>query len=158
VVSNEPFPGAKEQAKAFNDKTLTVTVGEHTLELASETKLMKADKPESAYVLLDRDFKLPSRYPVMGYGTLRVAPYAWPGAKPEVAQAGTLPAPPVPVSLRPALALKPCPAGFMRTAAKTLPGQAPVEQPCVPIPKGTAAPPVATNAPPAATVTTAPQK
>jgi hypothetical protein len=152
VVSNDPFPGAKEQAKAFNDKTLTVTVGEHTLEVASETKLMKTDKPEPAYVLLDREFALPSRFPAVGYGTLRVAPYAWPGAKPNVAEAGTLPAPPVPVSLRPVQLLKPCPAGFMRVAAKTLPGQAVVEQPCVPIAKGTAAAapakPAAAAAPP----------
>ena len=40
VVSNEPFPGAVEQKNAFNLTTLTVTIGEHTLQLASDKNLL----------------------------------------------------------------------------------------------------------------------
>ena len=32
VISNVAFPGAKEQPNAFDDKTLTVTLGEHTFQ------------------------------------------------------------------------------------------------------------------------------
>ena len=139
VVSNVTFPGAKEEPKAFNDKTLTVTVSDHVLELASENRLL-GKNPESAFVRIDRGFALPSRFPVVGYGPLRVAPYAWPGAKKTEAVAGTVEAPPVPVNLRPVLALQPCPAGQMRMGGpKVLPGQVAPVQPCVAIPKGTPA-------------------
>ena len=47
IVSSEPFPGAVEQKKAFNMNTLTVTIGEHTLQMASEKNLL-GKKPESA--------------------------------------------------------------------------------------------------------------
>ena len=138
VVSNEPFPGAKEQPKAFNDKALTVLVGEHTLQLASDKRLL-GKQAEPAYVLLDREFVLPSKFPVMGYGPTRKAPYAWPGAKPNTVLADTV-APPPPADLLPTQLLKPCPAGQMRMAGpKVLPGQVAPEQPCVPIPKATAA-------------------
>ena len=133
VISNEPFPGAKAQDNAFNDKTLTVNVGEHTLQLYSEKRLLA--KPQPAYVLVDRDFTLPSKFPVMGYGDLRAAPYAWPGAK-QVQQAGIVPPPPVPVNLRPVMLLSPCPTGLMRTPGpKVLPGEVAPPQPCVPIAK-----------------------
>jgi hypothetical protein len=137
VVSNLPFPAAKEQANAFDDKTLTVSVEGHKLELASDDKLL-GKKPESAYVRIDRSFALPSRYPVVGYGPLRVAPYAWPGAKKSVTAAGALEAPPLPKDIQPVLALSPCPTGQMRLVKKALPGQAVPDQPCVPIPKGSA--------------------
>jgi len=134
VISNEPFPGAKLQANAFNDKTLTVNVGEHTLQLYSEKRLFA--KPEPAYVLVDRDFMLPSKFPVMGYGELRAPPYAWPGAKQAKVQAGSVVPPPLPVNLRPVLLLEPCPAGQMRQSApKVLPGEVAPPQPCVPIAK-----------------------
>jgi len=133
VISNENFPGAKAQDNAFNDKTLTVNVGDHTLQLYSEKRLLV--KPQPAYVLVDRDFILPSKFPVMGYGDLRAAPYAWPGAK-QVQQAGVVLPPPVPVNLRPVMLLAPCPAGQMRTPApKVLPGEVAPPQPCVPIAK-----------------------
>jgi len=135
VVSNLPFPGAKDQANAFDDKTLTVMVEGHRLELASEERLL-GKKPEVAYVRIDRGFALPSRYPVVGYGPLRVAPYAWPGAKRPVIAAGSLEAPPLPKDMQPVLAQQPCPAGQMRMVAKVLPGQKAPDQPCVAIPKG----------------------
>ena len=132
VISNEPFPGAVEQKKAFMNNTLTVTVGEHTLQLASDKNLL-SKKPESAYVMMDRQFTLPSRFPVMGYGTVRKAPYQWPGAKANTKLADD-DAPPPPADLLPTQLLSPCPAGQMRKPAPpTLPGQTAPIQPCVPI-------------------------
>ncbi len=134
VISNEPFEGATEQPNAFNDKTLTVNVGEHTLQLYSEKRLFA--KPEPAYVRVDRDFMLPSKFPVMGYGELRKPPYAWPGAKQVQAVAGPVVPPPLPLNLRPVMLLPPCPAGQMRQPApKVLPGELAPPQPCVPVAK-----------------------
>jgi len=137
VVSNQPFPAAKEQPGAFNDKTLTVTTGDHKLQIGSD-KRMLGKKPEPAYVLVDRDFKLPSKYPVVGYGKIPKAPYAWPGGRPNGALAGAfVEPPPIPVNLQPTLLLAPCPAGQMRKAAPAvLPGQPVPDRPCVAIPKG----------------------
>ena len=134
VISNAPFPGAVEQKKAFDDKTLTITVGEHTVQLSSD-KSMLGKKTESAYVLVDKNFFVPTKFPVMGYGPIRVAPYAWPGSKKNDALKGAVvEAPPLPADLRPDPLLPPCPAGQMRTAgARTLPGQVAVPHPCVPI-------------------------
>jgi hypothetical protein len=140
VVSKDPFPAAVEQKRAFDDKTLTVTLGERVLQLSSENRLL-GKAPESAFVLVNKSFTLPSKFPVMGYGTLRVAPYAWPGSKVNDELKGAVEAPPLPADLRPAQLLQPCPTGQMRTAAPpALPGQAAVPRPCVPIvPGGTTA-------------------
>ena len=137
VVSKDAFPGAKEQKNAFDNKTLTVTTGDHKLQLASD-KLLLGKKPESAYVLVDRDFRLPSIYPVVGYGGVLKAPYVWPGGRANSALAGAfVQPPPTPANLKPVLLLPPCPEGQMRKpAAAVLPGQEAVEQPCVLIPKG----------------------
>lgn len=133
IVSNEPFQGAVEQKDAFNQRTLTVTIGEHTLQLASDKPLL-GKKPESAYVMMDRQFTLPSRFPVMGYGTVIKAPYQWPGAKPYTREADAEDAPPPPADLLPTQLLSPCPAGQMRKPAPpVLPGQTAPVQPCVPI-------------------------
>ncbi len=133
VVSNEPFPGATPQAHAFNAANLSVTIGEHTLALANDKVLLgKGIKP--GYVLVNRQFALPSASPEIGYGTTLKAPYTWPGAKPNANLAGVA-APPVPTNMLPTQLLKPCPAGQMRRAApKALPGQVAPEQPCMPIP------------------------
>jgi hypothetical protein len=131
VVSNDPFPAAVEQKNAFNDKTLTVTVSEHTVQLTSENRLL-GKTPESAFVLVDKSFAMPTKFPVMGYGSIRVSPYAWPGSKSNDELKSVAEAPPLPVDLRPAPLLQPCPAGQMRTAA--LPGEsATTPHPCVPI-------------------------
>ena len=136
VVSNDPFPAAVEQKQAFVDKTLTVKVGEHVLQLSSDDRLL-GKVPESAYVLVDKSFSMPTKFPAMGYGTLRVAPYAWPGSKSNEELKGVVEAPPLPADLRPAPLLAPCPAGQMRTAS--LPGQsATMPHPCVPIVVGQA--------------------
>lgn len=133
VVSNDPFPGAVEQKHAFDDKTLTINVGDHVLQLASDNRLL-GKSPESAFVLVDKYFSAPARFPVMGYGPIRVAPYAWPGSKQNDEEKGALEAPPLPADLRPTLLLQPCPSGQMRRAAPpALPGQAAAPQPCVPI-------------------------
>ena len=135
VVSNTAFPGATEQAGAFDDRTLTVTVNGHVLQVASDNRLL-GKNPVSAFVRVDRDFTLPSKFPVMGYGNTSRAPYMWPGAKPNGVLAAAAYAPPVPRVLLPVQLLKPCPTGYMRPAgAALLPGEAPVEQPCVAIPK-----------------------
>lgn len=142
VVSNEPFPGAVEQKKAFNLKTLTVTIGEHTLQMASEKNLL-GKKPESAYVMMDRSFTLPSKFPVMGYGTVRKAPYQWPGSKQNGKEADIAEyAPPPPADLLPTQLLSPCPSGQMRKPApQVLPGQTAPVQPCVPIKAAVQTPP-----------------
>lgn len=137
VVSNEPFQGAKEQKNAFNDKTLTVTTGDHKLQVASDDRLL-GKKPASAYVLVDRDFMLPTPYPVVGYGGLTKAPYVWPGSHENAELKGAfVKPPPIPVNLQPVLLLAPCPTGQMRRAAPpVLPGQKAEPQPCILIPKG----------------------
>lgn len=154
VVSNTPFPGAKEEPTAFNDTTLTVTVGDHILQVASDKRLL-GKKPEAAYVLLDRDFKLPSKYPVVGYGTATKPPYTWPGGKPNTVLATTFTPPPTPVNLRPVMLMQPCPAGQMRRAAPpVLPGEVAPEQPCIPIPKSLPVQTAATPKPAAGTTAT----
>jgi hypothetical protein len=137
VVSNEPFPGATLQKNAFNEKTLTVTTGDHHLQVASDNFLL-GKKPTSAYVLVDRDFLLPTPYPVVGYGGLLKAPYVWPGSHANADLKGAfVKPPPIPVNLQPVLLLTPCPEGQMRRAAPpVLPGEKAPPQPCVVIPKG----------------------
>lgn len=134
IVSNQTFPGAVEEKNGFSDKTLLVTADGHTLEVSSDTRLLGTKKPEPAFVRVDRDFKLPSKFPVMGYGTLRVPPYAWPGAKENKATPGVAQAPPLPRNMRPVQLLPPCPAGQMREAGrKALPGERLPDPPCVAI-------------------------
>ncbi len=100
IVSLNPFPGAKEQPGAFNDKTLTITVDGHPIQLYSEKRLL-GKKPESAWVSVDRSFMLPAKFPVFGYGPLVKAPYAWPGSKEAVAAKGAIQAPPLPKDVTP---------------------------------------------------------
>ena len=150
IVSQNQFPGAKEQSGAFNDKTLRITVDGHPIELASEKRLL-GKKPQSAWVAVDRGFQLPSKFPVFGYGSATRAPYAWPGSKQSVAAKGPVQAPPLPPDVTPALLLAPCPAGMMRPAGPpVLPGQKAVEQPCVPIkPAASTATAIPATTPPA---------
>jgi hypothetical protein len=151
IVSNSPFAGAIEQKDAFNDKTLTVAVEDHTLQLYSDKRLL-GKKPSSAFVAVDRNFKLPSRYPVVGFGETLKPPYAWPGSRENAALKGPVAPPPLPPSLRPVTLLQPCPAGQMRQPSKTpLPGENLPPPPCIPIPKaipGAGAPTTADAKPP----------
>jgi hypothetical protein len=133
VVSTSAFPGAVEQKGAFDDKTLTLTLGEHVVQLTSDKRLL-GKVPESAFVRVDKSFVVPTKFPVMGYGPIRVPPYAWPGSKKNEELKGSVEAPPLPADLRPEPLLQPCPAGQMRAAgAPVLPGQAAAPHPCVPI-------------------------
>jgi hypothetical protein len=133
IVSQNPFPGAKEQPAAFNDKSLKIMVEGHPIELSSDNRML-AKKPLSAWVAVDRTFMLPAKFPVFGYGTAAKAPYAWPGSKEMVAGKNAIVAPPLPSDVRPTLLLAACPAGMMRKAAPAvLPGQNAPAQPCVPI-------------------------
>jgi hypothetical protein len=137
VVSNGQFPGAVEQKKAFDDKTLTVTVGDHVVQLSSD-KRMLSKAPQSAFVRVDKSFVVPTKFPVVGYGPIRVAPYAWPGSRVNEELKGAVEAPPLPADLRPTLLLQPCPPGQMRPAGPApLPGQTVAPKPCVLIPSVT---------------------
>jgi len=104
----------------------------HPIELSS-SKLLLGKKPASAWVVVDREYTLPVKFPVLGYGTTTKFPYAWPGSKSAVATGSAL-APPLPVDVRPDLALTACPKGMMRpTGSGRLPGQKAVDEACVPI-------------------------
>src|SRR5271170_6255491 len=136
VVSNAPFPGAVEQKRAFDDKTLTVTVNDHIVQLTSDQRLL-GKAAESAFVSVDKGFTVPTKFPVMGYGPIRVAPYAWPGSKQNAELKDAAEAPPLPADLRPVPLLQACPPGQMRTpGALALPGQTAAQHPCVPIASG----------------------
>jgi hypothetical protein len=173
IISDSPFPGAVAQKNAFSNNTLTIVLEEHRLQLASDKQILgKPGKPEAAYVLLDRDFALPSKYPVVGYGTVLQAPYQWPGSKPNAVLKGLVPVPPTPANLRPVMLLGACPTGQMRQPLPegyvALPGAPAPEQPCVPIggvvsgvgtsvaDKGRAAQPVAEPVPTPAPATETP--
>lgn len=135
IVSTEPFPGAQEQKNAFNDKTLTVQVSEHSLQLYSDKRLL-GKKPQSAFVAIDRSFKLPATFPLVGYGHSLKAPYVWPGSGDNAMLHGPVAPPALPASLRAVSLLKPCPAGMMRVSS-AVPGQVQTEAnaPCTPIGK-----------------------
>jgi hypothetical protein len=134
VVSTAPFAGAKEEKAAFNLNILSVSVGTHKLELASDNTFL-GKKPESAYVKIDRSYTMDSMFPVVGYGTLRVAPYVWPGAKEQTILAGTVEPPPLLKGLQPKLLVLPCPKGQVRAiATRAQEGQPAPTSPCVPIP------------------------
>jgi hypothetical protein len=145
VVSNAPFPGSTLVKNAFNNNTLTVALADHTqenvadhiLQLSSDKPLMgKNGHPSPAYIAVDTDFRLPSKFPVVGFGEIRDAPYVWPGAKRNVHLAGTYDPPPTPKNLLPVELLPACPKGEMRRPAPAaLPGQEVPDQPCVPITK-----------------------
>ncbi len=91
IISDNKFSGGAEQKNAFDGHTLTVKAGDHEMQLYSDDILLgkkakvgkggKDKKPEPAWVALDPNFTMPSRFPVVGYGNLPAAPYAWPGSK-----------------------------------------------------------------------------
>ena len=117
IVSADPFGKAQLQAGAFNGHTLTVNVGGHTLQLASDHDLLSGkDLIKPAYVLLDTDYvPANSSYPQFGYGTIASAPYAWPASLANYT-GDVSRAPPLPKSLLPPLKANCAPAA---TAAKT---------------------------------------
>jgi len=158
IVSPSPFPGATEQKNAFNDQNLTVTVDEHTIQLSSDKRLL-GKKSESAFVAVDRNFKLPSKFPVIGYGETLKPPYAWPGSRENAELKGSVAPPPLPDSLRAVSLQEPCPAGQMRMPAKaSSQGEIAQAQPCVPMkrPPPVPAESMPAPAPPAPAATTPP--
>jgi hypothetical protein len=143
IVSPGPFPGATEQAGAFKDNILRVTVEGHLIELTSERELL-GSRSQNAWVAVDREFVLPTKYPTIGYGMTMQAPYVWPGSKQEGVEAGVnmKKAPALPLDML-AAPLSPCPTGMIRKIGPPAqPGQIEAEQPCVTI----QARPVSTNA------------
>jgi len=134
IVSPGPFPGATEQAGAFKDTTLRVSVEGHPIELTSERTLL-GSRAQKAWVAVDREFVLPTKYPTIGYGMTMQAPYVWPGSKQEGVEAGVnmKKAPPLPPDMLTA-PLSPCPTGMIRKIGPPAqPGQIEAEQPCVTI-------------------------
>jgi|GEM_PF-5025378 len=97
IISQAPFPGSREQKVAFTGKSLLVHVTDHDVELTSEQDFT-GKKAESAWVLVDPDFRADTRYPQMGYGSASHRPYAWPTAK-QWDGKGSVNAPPLPASL-----------------------------------------------------------
>jgi hypothetical protein len=124
VISDNKFSGAVEQKNAFNGHTLTVTVaGNHVMQLYSDDVMLSKrstagkvskenKKAESAFILYNATFTLPTKFPIVGYGNKPDAPYIWPGSKMNGITKGIDPdAPPVPTVLTPKLAANPCPTG-----------------------------------------------
>jgi len=145
IVSPGPFPGATEQAGAFKDNTLRVTVEGHPIELTSERQLL-GKRSQKAWVAVDREFILPTKYPTIGYGMTMQAPYVWPGSKQEGVEAGVnmKKAPPLPPDML-AAPLSPCPTGMIRKVGPPVqPGQIEPEQPCVRMQTSTASAEAAT--------------
>ena len=143
VVSSQAFPGGVEQPKAFDQHTLTVTVDEHQFQLYSE-KIILSKRQEPAFVSVDRQFKLDSKYPAMGYGKSLQAPYSWPGAKASPESKAYVKPPPVPPSLRQTVLFAACPDGQTRPASTNV-GAPP--EPCVAMAPKAVDPPVTAPAP-----------
>jgi len=124
VISDNKFPGAVEQKGAFNGHSLKVKAGGHDMELYSDDILLgkkavvgkggSEKKAESAFVLYNATYTMPSRFPTVGYGNKPDPPYAWPGSRLNVTTKGIdADAPPVPTVLTPTLAKNPCPTGLV---------------------------------------------
>ena len=64
---------------------------------------------------VDREFKLDSKFPAMGYGATLQSPYNWPGAKKNPESKSYVKPPPIPRELRQTRLLPACPEGMART-------------------------------------------
>lgn len=103
IVAQANFPGATLQEKAFQANTLTVQADGHEIQLSSNANFA-VKKGGDAYVWVDPSFRTSSRFPMMGYGDTRNAPYIWPGSKfqmPSEVQTGAVKPPPIPKNLMP---------------------------------------------------------
>lgn len=100
IISNQNFPGAKEEKNALAGKTMTVSTSDgHVLQLSSDEPLMGSEKKTmSMWVTTDAAYSPGSRYPSFGYGSTAKAPYNWPGTRPltEKEQEMFAKAPPLP--------------------------------------------------------------
>ena len=148
LVSNRPFPGSKEQPRAFDQHTLTVTVEDHRFQLYSEKDLL-GKKPVSAYVAVDRNFKLDSTVPAIGFGATNIPPYNWPDAKGNPETKAYMKPPPMPKALKQTRLLPACPEGMARTGP---PAPGTVDRSCaVDAHKAVDPAPASENAPPVST-------
>ncbi|MGD0798324.1 MAG: hypothetical protein ABR910_11430 [Acidobacteriaceae bacterium] len=127
VVSNGWFAQSDIQMNAFNGNTLTLNIKGHTIQIASDKRMLNGKKPVPAFAYLDTGYKFPSAFPVMGYGANPLPPYAWPGAtNAQVAKAGAVVPPPLPKDLRPVLAPPGCPPPGSKQALNMTPCALPV--------------------------------
>ncbi len=110
VASMQQFPNSVQQKEALDGKTLTLkTPDDHIVQLSSDETLV--DKKEHVFfVLLDKTYVQPGRFPTMGYGTVAQAPYNWPGARPMTAneQKQSASAPPLPSGMQAKQVQLPC--------------------------------------------------
>lgn len=102
VVAQKEFDGAKRQKKAFRGSSLIVSANGHVIELSS-AQGFAPNRGKDAYVYVDANYRYPdARYPVIGFGDTRNAPYVWPGSKATPAvETGRNLAPPLPKNLQP---------------------------------------------------------
>jgi hypothetical protein len=159
VISNGWFAQSNIEENAFSGNAITVDANKHTIQITSEKRLL-GKKSVAAFVYVDTGYSVPSKFPVMGYGSTPVAPYAWPGATNlKVVASGAVLPPPLPVELRPVLARAGCaPVGSKQALLMTPCTDTPTTGPRLPfieIPPSAPASTTATNAPAPATSTPA---
>ncbi|MFC6646921.1 hypothetical protein ACFQBQ_15310 [Granulicella cerasi] len=159
IIGTGPFAGATRQLGAFRGESLSVHTEEHTIKLSSDRPLI-GNKPLPAYVAVDRGFILPhAPFPVLGYGSTRLAPYVWPGSKAEAQQQGvSAAAPEIKKELKPRLEGQACAAGVRCSevqetptpaTATSAPKAAPAGAPAIPTAPAADAPPAVTDPTPA---------
>lgn len=98
IVAQTRFMNAAPQKNAFHGSTLTFNANGHTVELSNANPLVGA-KDAEAWVSVDPLYGANKRYPMMGFGSQKERPYAWPGS--EVAKQVDPAAPPLPKALQP---------------------------------------------------------
>jgi hypothetical protein len=129
VVSDRPFLGAQVQRNAFKGDTVSVYVDKHLLQVSSDKALLSG-RPKAAYVSVNRSYTLPSTFPVFGFGSIRVAPYAWPASKVDsLADKVAKQAPPILKQMKPKLACTadaPCEEDRDRSLREVAPPTTPV--------------------------------
>ena len=105
IVSQGTFPNAMPLG-TFDGSTLTVNTDGHQIELTSKEPLVAGKRAVPAYVFVDKEFRAGERFPMMGFGSVRTAPYQWPGSKAEPSTRvayQVAPPPPLPRSVIPRL-------------------------------------------------------
>ncbi len=124
VVSRSRFPGAQEQRNAFHGQGLSVEADGHLAELYSEGVLI-SKKPASAWVRLDRSYRMASGYPVFGYGESTAAPYTWPRTSQAPPEEGVAYAPPLPRSMLQTYSPQVVPVALTTSSRQAAPGRSP---------------------------------
>lgn len=119
LVSLAPSTDAVSVPAAYHDGELTLRIGDHTLNLTGVESLVNDNgkTPAKVFVLLDRESWKLNHTPMLGFGMTAKAPYEWPGALPQQADADPQPEVvrlPVPVSLLPRKVSYQVPAAALR--------------------------------------------